>query len=68
MVYKKECVVCGTEFFAKRNNARYCDKHKKNGARILSRMERKQEKDRIKRENNKLASYHCELCGREDVW
>lgn len=67
MEYIKECPICGTIFTSIRSNAKYCEEHRKNGARTLANIERKQERDRERRAGDHLITYNCDFCGREHV-
>lgn len=64
-IYEGECIVCGAPFKSPSNRRKYCDKHVNNGAREFARMQKKQEYDLAYRNNHKIATYICELCGRE---
>ena len=64
-LYEKECVVCGTLFTAKRDTAKYCEKHKRNGARTLAKMEAKQRHEQYEYDSHKLITFNCDYCGRE---
>lgn len=64
-VYEKECEVCGAYFTTEYKTQKYCDKHKKNGARSTRVVEKQIEKIGRLYGQPRLKTYKCEYCGRE---